>query len=151
VREPADYYRPAGGRTPRYEIEWGRAELRKETAVKTVHELSRQGWDVFFNIADGRFEEDRAGIEVIEALEHYNCAFTGADLLSCAPHPVGGGGEGAISAFPLFPALYPAFVVRCLAGHGEVALPAPAPAPVPPAPISISARFSVNIPPLARP
>ena len=52
--------------------------LRKATAVKDLIQLSRQGYDVFFNLCDGAWDEDRPGIEVVQALERLGCAYTGA-------------------------------------------------------------------------
>ena len=52
--------------------------LHKATAVRQVRELSRQGFDVFLNLCDGAWEEDRPGIEVVQALERLGLAFTGA-------------------------------------------------------------------------
>ncbi|MEW5305757.1 MAG: hypothetical protein WDW36_008276 [Sanguina aurantia] len=59
---------------------WTHVQIHKATATKQVRDLSRQGFDVFFNLCDGAFDEDRAGKEVVEALERYNCAYTGANL-----------------------------------------------------------------------
>lgn len=52
--------------------------LRKATAVRQVRELADRGFDVFVNLCDGAWEEDRAGIEVVQALERLGQAFTGA-------------------------------------------------------------------------
>ena len=52
--------------------------LHKATAVRQVRELARQGFDVFLNLCDGAWEEDRPGIEVVQALEKLGLAFTGA-------------------------------------------------------------------------
>ena len=52
--------------------------LHKSTAVRQVRELARQGFDVFLNLCDGAWEEDRPGIEVVQALERLGLAFTGA-------------------------------------------------------------------------
>lgn len=54
-----------------------RVDLRKATAVREVTRLSRQGFDVFFNLCDGAWDEDRPGIEVVEALERLGVAYTG--------------------------------------------------------------------------
>jgi len=56
-----------------------RALIRKATAVQQIRDLVKQGFDVFINLCDGGFDEDRAGIEVVQALERYNVPFTGAD------------------------------------------------------------------------
>ena len=52
--------------------------LRKATAVRQVRELADRGFDVFVNLCDGAWEEDRAGVEVVQALERLGQAFTGA-------------------------------------------------------------------------
>ena len=52
--------------------------LHKATAVRQVRELARCGFEVFLNLCDGAWEEDRPGIEVVQALERLGLAFTGA-------------------------------------------------------------------------
>jgi D-alanine-D-alanine ligase-like ATP-grasp enzyme len=52
--------------------------LHKATAIKQVMELAKRGFDVFFNLCDGAWEEDRPGIEVVQALERLGLPFTGA-------------------------------------------------------------------------
>jgi len=53
-------------------------EIHKRTAVQQVLEIAQEGFDVFFNLCDGAWAEDRPGIEVVQALERLNLAFTGA-------------------------------------------------------------------------
>ncbi len=53
--------------------------IHKATAVKQIIELSKQNFDVFVNVCDGAWDEDRPGIEVVQALERLGLAFTGAD------------------------------------------------------------------------
>lgn len=60
------------------EAEWTWVDLSKATAVPRVMELARQGFDVFFNLCDGSWDEDRPGIEVVQTLERLGEAFTGA-------------------------------------------------------------------------
>ncbi len=60
-------------------------EINKRTAVRQVAEIARQGFDVAFNLCDGAWEEDRPGIEVVQALERLNMAFTGAGSLFYEP------------------------------------------------------------------
>jgi len=43
--------------------------IRKATAVRQVIDLARQHFDVVINLCDGVWDEDRAGIEVVQALE----------------------------------------------------------------------------------
>jgi len=59
-----------------YEIE--QHLLHKKTAVRRVTELASHGFDIFVNLCDGSWDEDRAGIEVVQALERLNVPFTGA-------------------------------------------------------------------------
>lgn len=60
------------------DAEWELAVLEKATAVGRVIELSERGFDLFFNLCDGAWGEDRPGIEVVQALERLNVPFTGA-------------------------------------------------------------------------
>lgn len=52
--------------------------IRKATAVRQVIEVARQDFDVAINLCDGAWDQDTAGIEVVQALEKMNVAFTGA-------------------------------------------------------------------------
>jgi D-alanine-D-alanine ligase len=52
--------------------------IEKATAVRQVVELSRRGFDVFINLCDGAWDEDRPGIEVVQTLERMGLPFTGA-------------------------------------------------------------------------
>ncbi len=52
--------------------------LVKQTAVQKMVELSRRGFDLFFNLCDGAWGDDRPGIEVVRALERHGLPFTGA-------------------------------------------------------------------------
>lgn len=53
--------------------------LHKATAVQRVFALAKQGFDLFINLCDGEWDEDRAGIEVVQALERLGVPFTGAN------------------------------------------------------------------------
>lgn len=53
-------------------------QIRKATAVKQIIDIARQEFDAVINLCDGAWDEDRAGIEVVQALERLNVAFTGA-------------------------------------------------------------------------
>ncbi len=55
-----------------------RVVLRKTTAIQQLIQLARQDFDVFINLCDGAWDEDRPGIEVVQALEKIGLAFTGA-------------------------------------------------------------------------
>ncbi len=52
--------------------------LHKATAAREIRELSERRFDVFLNLCDGAWEEDRPGIEVVQTLERLQLAFTGA-------------------------------------------------------------------------
>ena len=65
-----DYY------LPRHE--YTNFQIHKTTAVRQVAEVARMGFDVVINLCDGAWEEDRPGIEVVQALERLGVAFTGA-------------------------------------------------------------------------
>ena len=54
--------------------------VHKSTAVRQVRDLVKRGnFDVFINLCDGAWDEDRAGIEVVQTLERLGAAFTGAN------------------------------------------------------------------------
>eukprot|EP00741_Cyanophora_paradoxa_P007043 tig00001073_g6814.t1 len=53
--------------------------VRKRTAVADVLAAAREGYDMYINLCDGAFDEDRAGVEVIHALEAFGLPYTGAD------------------------------------------------------------------------
>lgn len=55
--------------------------IHKATAVQQVFDLAKQNFDLFVNLCDGEWDEDRAGIEVIQALEKLGVPFTGADSI----------------------------------------------------------------------
>ena len=59
---------------PEYSHVW----IAKATAVRQVIEVAQAGFDVVINLCDGAWDEDRPGIEVVDALERLNVAFTGA-------------------------------------------------------------------------
>ena len=58
--------------------EYSHVWIAKATAVRQVIEVARAGFDVIINLCDGGWDEDRPGIEVVDALERLNVAFTGA-------------------------------------------------------------------------
>lgn len=53
-------------------------ELTKGTTVRRLKKLAAQGFDVFLNLCDGAWDEDRPGVEVAQTLERLGQAFTGA-------------------------------------------------------------------------
>jgi D-alanine-D-alanine ligase len=58
--------------------EWTLLTLEKESAVAQIIEASRNGYDVFFNLCDGAWDEGRVGVEVVQTLEWLDVPFTGA-------------------------------------------------------------------------
>ncbi len=52
--------------------------LVKQTSTSRVIGLVREGHDLFFNLCDGAWDDDRPGIEVVQTLERLNVPFTGA-------------------------------------------------------------------------
>ena len=67
------------------EAEWTVLTLWKEYAVAQILEASRQGYDLFFNLCDGAWDEGRVGIEVVQTLEWLGLPFTGADSVFFEP------------------------------------------------------------------
>ena len=58
-----------------------RVPLHKASSHRDVRSLVySKKYDVFFNLCDGAADEDRAGEDVVRALEEFNVPFTGADL-----------------------------------------------------------------------
>jgi D-alanine-D-alanine ligase len=53
-------------------------QIVKASATRQVAEIARAGFDLAINLCDGAWEEDRAGIEVVQALERLGVAFTGS-------------------------------------------------------------------------
>lgn len=60
------------------DAEWHLEVLERDTAVQRVIHLAREGFDIFFNLCDGAWDEASPGVEVIRALERLNVPFTGA-------------------------------------------------------------------------
>ncbi|MGH9928993.1 MAG: SET domain-containing protein-lysine N-methyltransferase [Pyrinomonadaceae bacterium] len=52
--------------------------IDKAKGVRQIVELSRRGFDVFINLCDGAWDEDRAGVEIVQTMERLGLAFTGA-------------------------------------------------------------------------
>ena len=67
------------------DAEWTSIELWKEYAVGQVIEAAREGYDLFFNLCDGAWDEGRVGIEVVQTLEWLGLPFTGADSVFYEP------------------------------------------------------------------
>jgi D-alanine-D-alanine ligase-like ATP-grasp enzyme len=60
------------------EAEWDVLTLEKDSAVGQIVEASRSGYDLYFNLCDGAWDEGRVGIEVVQTLEWLGVPFTGA-------------------------------------------------------------------------
>ncbi|MEP6818736.1 MAG: SET domain-containing protein-lysine N-methyltransferase [bacterium] len=54
------------------------AYIDKAKGVRQIVELSRRDFDVFINLCDGAWDEDRAGVEIVQTMERLGLAFTGA-------------------------------------------------------------------------
>ncbi|NNF26613.1 MAG: hypothetical protein HKN73_05305 [Gemmatimonadetes bacterium] len=67
------------------DAEWHVEVLEKNTAVQRVLALSTMGFDLFFNLCDGAFDESTPGLEVVIALERLEVPFVGAVSLSYEP------------------------------------------------------------------
>src|SRR5262245_10821126 len=52
--------------------------IRKTTAVRQIIGIAQKGFDAAINLCDGAWDEDRPGVEVVQALERVGMAFTGA-------------------------------------------------------------------------
>lgn len=52
--------------------------VTKANAAQAVIAAQGQGFDIFFNLCDAHWDEDRPGMEVAYALEHFGCAYTGS-------------------------------------------------------------------------
>lgn len=70
---------PADPRPFLPDADWCRVELEKTTAAGRLIELTREGYDLFFNLCDGGWDSTAPGIEVVHALERLRVPFTGAD------------------------------------------------------------------------
>lgn len=61
------------------EARWTLAVLEKDTAVPQLNALSAYGFDLYFNLCDGAWDEGHSpGIEVVQTLERLNVPFTGS-------------------------------------------------------------------------
>lgn len=69
---------PADPRPYLPEAEWDLLVLEKETAVRQVSRAALRGYDLFFNLCDGAWDEEAPGIEVVQTLEKLDAPFTGA-------------------------------------------------------------------------
>lgn len=61
-----------------YPCEWEMATLSRPVRAKIRALAGQNKYDVYFNLCDGVSSEDYPGLDVVEALEEFNLAFTGA-------------------------------------------------------------------------
>jgi len=69
AQDPAPYFQEWGA-----PVHW----ISKATVFDQIRALAEDQFDVFINLCDGGANEEEAGVEVVQALEHFNLAFTGA-------------------------------------------------------------------------
>ncbi len=62
-----------------YPCEWEMLTLERPVREKIAAIAARDRFDVFFNLCDASVYEDYPGLDVVEALEELNLAFTGSD------------------------------------------------------------------------
>lgn len=82
--------------TPQHYVKAGKkqysfsdVQMMKSDSYKVIRELVTSGkYDVFFNLCDGGRDEKRAGVDVVQALEEHNAAFTGTDSRSFEPSKI---------------------------------------------------------------
>ncbi|MCP3904100.1 MAG: hypothetical protein GY715_10745 [Planctomycetes bacterium] len=60
------------------EADWTVATIGKMAGVRRVVALARKGFDLFFNLCDGSWDESSPGIEIVQTLERLGVPFTGA-------------------------------------------------------------------------
>lgn len=64
-------------------------QVKKANSFGHVRELIASGkYDVFYNLCDGAKDEKRAGVDVVNALEALNAAYTGGDSKGFEPNKV---------------------------------------------------------------
>ena len=64
-----DPYRAPSAYDTAGKYEWHCEYIKKATAGRQLTVLAHKGFDVFLNLCDGAFDEDRAGLEVVLGLE----------------------------------------------------------------------------------
>jgi D-alanine-D-alanine ligase len=77
-----------GNYTPEWYLndhEWKMYNVQRP-ALDFIREIAlREDYDVYLNLCDGSADEDRPGMDVVQALEMLNLPFTGADSVFYAP------------------------------------------------------------------
>ncbi len=84
IEDPPDDW-PCDPRPFCPEAEWDVLTLEKESAVAQILSASRTGYDLYFNLCDGAWDEGRVGVEVVQTLEWLDVPFTGADTAFYEP------------------------------------------------------------------
>ncbi len=84
IEDPPDDW-PCDPRPYYPEAEWDVLTLEKESAVGQILTASRKGYDLYFNLCDGAWDEGRVGVEVVQTLEWLDVPFTGADTAFYEP------------------------------------------------------------------
>ncbi|EFJ41611.1 hypothetical protein VOLCADRAFT_98341 [Volvox carteri f. nagariensis] len=69
--------------------DWTNIFLKKASSSADLVKLVNSGlYDVYLNLCDGAWDEDRAGKDVVEALERLNVPYTGADAAFYEPSKI---------------------------------------------------------------
>ncbi|RNC36985.1 methyltransferase/D-alanine--D-alanine ligase, partial [Trypanosoma cruzi] len=75
VQTPQHYFTEEDSKEFVFTLEF----VKKATAYRQIRQLVKSGaFDVFYNQCDGAIDEDKAGVEVVQALESFKVPFTGA-------------------------------------------------------------------------
>ncbi|ESL07666.1 hypothetical protein TRSC58_04641 [Trypanosoma rangeli SC58] len=75
VQTPQHYFTETDSKDVVFTLEF----IKKSTAYRQIRQLVKSGaFDVFYNQCDGAIDEDKAGVDVVQALESFNVPFTGA-------------------------------------------------------------------------
>ncbi|RNF12334.1 methyltransferase/D-alanine--D-alanine ligase [Trypanosoma rangeli] len=75
VQTPQHYFTEADSKDVVFTLEF----IKKSTAYRQIRQLVKsRAFDVFYNQCDGAIDEDKAGVDVVQALESFNVPFTGA-------------------------------------------------------------------------
>ncbi|NIR42213.1 MAG: D-alanine--D-alanine ligase, partial [Actinobacteria bacterium] len=61
------------------DADWTLLTLEKDSCVADIMRAANGGYDLFFNLCDGAWDEGRVGVEVVQTLETLGLPFTGAD------------------------------------------------------------------------
>lgn len=66
-------------------LDWELVNVERPSFDFLLELSSRKQYDVYFNLCDGALDEDRPGLDVVEALERLNLPFTGSDSRFYSP------------------------------------------------------------------